>query len=196
MLDSGNLKRSGAVVALLLLAGFVLPLALLAPSAHAQTVVGTVRVGSDPTGVAYDSAKGETFVANAGEGTVSVISNLVVSSTTSTSAVSSGAASPNVANLLPSELAPYAWIIGIILLFADGVLFGVAIKKAILSAILIVVAVVLAGFVGLALPFLSASNIETHILNIMISQARIIGPQVFALPIFWLLGLAIGLWKG
>jgi hypothetical protein len=182
------------VVALLLFAGFVLPLALLAPSAHA--VVATVRVGSVSTGVAYNSAKGEMLVANAGEGTVAVVSNLVASSTTSTSAVSSGATSSNVANLLPSELAPYAWIIGVILLFADGVLFGVAIKKAIVSAVLIVVAVVLAGFVGLALPFLSASNIETHILNIMASQARIIGPQVFALPIFWLLGLAIGLWKG
>ena len=32
-------------------------------------------MGSDPDGVAYDSAKGEIFVANGGSGTVSVISD-------------------------------------------------------------------------------------------------------------------------
>src|SRR2546430_8988589 len=34
----------------------------------------TVGVGSNPTGVAYDSARGEIFVANQGSNTVSVIS--------------------------------------------------------------------------------------------------------------------------
>ncbi len=38
-------------------------------------MVATVTVGIDPEGVAYDSGKGEIFVANAGSNTVSVISD-------------------------------------------------------------------------------------------------------------------------
>ena len=38
-------------------------------------VIATVNVGSGPLGVAYDSAKGEIFVANSVSGTVSVISD-------------------------------------------------------------------------------------------------------------------------
>src|ERR1017187_8501737 len=49
--------------------------ALAIPFANAQTLVATVTVGSQPYGIAYDSAKGEVFVANAASNTVSVISD-------------------------------------------------------------------------------------------------------------------------
>ena len=38
-----------------------------------NTVVATVNVGSTPQGVAYDSGKGEVFVVNSNQGTVSII---------------------------------------------------------------------------------------------------------------------------
>ena len=41
----------------------------------------TVSVGTNPYGAAYDSAKGEVFVANEGDGTVSVISDSFGTST-------------------------------------------------------------------------------------------------------------------
>ena len=41
---------------------------------HSAGVVNTISVGSYPMGVAYDSGKGEIFVANAASNTVSVIS--------------------------------------------------------------------------------------------------------------------------
>src|SRR2546430_2009185 len=71
-----------------LLAAFIVTSALLVPSAHAQTVVATVPVGtgiaSSPAGIVYDSAKGELFVSNTGEKTVSVISDATSTTTTST----------------------------------------------------------------------------------------------------------------
>jgi len=62
---------------LFLLATLVIASSLVAPFARAQTVVATVPlpVGSHPAGIAYDSAKGEVFVANDGSNTVSVISD-------------------------------------------------------------------------------------------------------------------------
>ncbi|MHB9160360.1 MAG: YncE family protein [Nitrosotalea sp.] len=45
------------------------------PTANALSVSATITVGSGPAGVAYDSAKGEIFVANVGDNTISVISD-------------------------------------------------------------------------------------------------------------------------
>ncbi len=50
-------------------------LAYFPSRAHAQTVTATVPVGANPTFLAYDSGKGEVFVANYGATTVSVISD-------------------------------------------------------------------------------------------------------------------------
>ena len=46
-----------------------------AQTASALSVVATITVGNVPTYVAYDSAKGEVFVANDGSNSVSVISD-------------------------------------------------------------------------------------------------------------------------
>ena len=102
----------------------------------------------------------------------------------------------SLSGVLPSQLLPYASIIGLVLLFADGLLFGVALKKALVSAILIVVALLLATFVGLTIPFMTTGNIFTHIVNIFTYQAVHIGPAFYGLPIFFIVGFAIGIWKG
>ncbi|MDG6999221.1 MAG: hypothetical protein JRN15_08920 [Nitrososphaerota archaeon] len=87
-------------------------------------------------------------------------------------------------------------IIPIVLLFVDGLLFGIAAKKAVTSAILIVVGLVLATAVGVTIPFITTADIWTHVFNILRSQASHIGPVFFAMPLFWIVGFGIGLWKG
>ena len=97
---------------------------------------------------------------------------------------------------LPSQLLPYASIIGLVLLFVDGLLFGIAVKKALVSVVLIVVALMLAAFVGVTVPFVSTGTIFTHIVNIFTYQAAHIGPAFYGLPIFFVIGVAIGIWRG
>ncbi|TLY14156.1 MAG: hypothetical protein E6K86_08680, partial [Thaumarchaeota archaeon] len=73
---------------LILLAILAVASSLVAPFAHAQTVVATVNSGGLPYSVAYDSARGEVFVADYGSNTVSVIDD---SSNTVVATVSVGA---------------------------------------------------------------------------------------------------------
>lgn len=87
-------------------------------------------------------------------------------------------------------------IVGILLLLADGFIFGLAAKKAITSAIFIVVGLLLATFIGIVIPFLTVSDVWTHVVNILISQAGNIGVIFYAFPIFWIIGFALGIWKG
>jgi hypothetical protein len=87
-------------------------------------------------------------------------------------------------------------IIPIVLLFVDGLLFGIAAKKGITSAILIIVGLILAGAIGLTIPFITTANIWSHIVNIFMSQASHIGAVFYAMPLFWIVGFGIGLWKG
>jgi hypothetical protein len=87
-------------------------------------------------------------------------------------------------------------LITIVLLFVDGLIFGVAAKKGVTSAILIIIGLILAGAVGLTIPFITTADIWTHIVNIFMSQASHIGDIFYAMPVFWIVGFGIGLWKG
>ena len=98
--------------------------------------------------------------------------------------------------VLPSQLLPYGSIIGLALLFVDGVLFGIAVKKALVSVVLVVVALMLAAFVGVTVPFVSSGTVFTHIVNILTYQAAHMGPAFYGLPIFFIVGFAIGVWRG
>ena len=71
-----NLKKTSAI---LILITIVLAMSA-ANTVHALGVTATVTVGNLPGAVAYDSAKGEIFVANGGSNTVSVISDSSVTS--------------------------------------------------------------------------------------------------------------------
>jgi hypothetical protein len=99
-------------------------------------------------------------------------------------------------SLLPPPFAVYDPLVVIILLFVDGLLFGFAVKKAATSVILLIVALLLASVVGLTIPFLSVPDLWTHVVNIGISQARHLGAIFYGFPIFWLIGFALGIWKG
>ena len=72
----------------------------------------------------------------------------------------------------------------------------IAAKKGITSAILIIVGLVLAGAIGLTIPFITTADIWTHVVNIFMSQASHIGAIFYAMPLFWIVGFGIGLWKG
>src|SRR2546426_2200714 len=77
-LDSISKQRLKKAIRPLLIAGLlflVIASSLVVPFARAQTVIATVQVGTGPFAVAYDSAKGEVFVANFYSNTVSVISD-------------------------------------------------------------------------------------------------------------------------
>ncbi|MGC8665053.1 MAG: hypothetical protein ACP5FU_06735 [Nitrososphaeria archaeon] len=90
----------------------------------------------------------------------------------------------------------YQQIAYIVLAFADGVIIGLAIKKGIVSFILLIIGILLSSYIGLTLPGLSLSVILSKIVaysSYLLSKA----PAMFAgLPVLFLIGLAIGLWKG
>ena len=78
----------------------------------------------------------------------------------------------------------------------DGLIFGLAAKKALTSVVLIVIGLLLAGFVGVVIPFITANQVFAQITSLIASQASRIGPVVYSLPVFWIIGFALGLWKG
>ncbi len=66
-----NLKKLSSILIL-----FAVVLALsLTNSVHAVGVIGTITVGDNPAGLAYDTGKSEIFVANYNDGTISIISD-------------------------------------------------------------------------------------------------------------------------
>ncbi len=95
--------------------------------------------------------------------------------------------------LVPGTL---AGVIAIVLLLADGFIFGLAGKKALTSIVLIIVGLILAGFIGVVVPFLTTSNVISHLTSVLSSLASQIGPLAYSFPVFWIIGFALGLWKG
>jgi len=86
------------------------------------------------------------------------------------------------------------FIIVVLLLFFDGLIFGVAAAKGVTSIILIILGLVIASFVGLSIPFLTsgAGNFLGGIENLFISVVNRYGPTFFAMPILWIVGFLIG----
>lgn len=80
-----------------------------------------------------------------------------------------------------------------ILLFLDGVLFGIATRKAIGSVLFIVAGLILAGFIGLGIPFFNASDFENHLVRFVEAQSANFPGIFFAFPIVWVIGFVVGL---
>lgn len=80
----------------------------------------------------------------------------------------------------------------------DGALFGLAAKKGVTSAVLIVVGILVAGILGLSIPLgLSVGDIISKIFSIFAWQAQHgAGAVIYTFPIFWIIGFALGIWKG
>ncbi|MEM0157939.1 MAG: hypothetical protein QW812_00310 [Thermoplasmataceae archaeon] len=96
----------------------------------------------------------------------------------------------------PPPLDQYSSIITMILVFLDGLLFGVAFKKAIASIILVIVAIIIASFLGLAfIPNISLTGLISQLVSY--AQGTQFGSLVVSFTIvLFVIGLGIGIWKG
>jgi len=82
----------------------------------------------------------------------------------------------------------------VVLIFVDGIIFGVAASKGIASVILIVLGLILASFIGLSIPLAgTASNFVSGVETIAMSTFSRFGPAFFAMPVLWLVGFLVGL---
>ncbi len=98
--------------------------------------------------------------------------------------------------IYPAAIAPYAVYITLLLGFVDGLLFGLAIKKALVSVVLIVVAFILASFLGLTfIPSLQTSQIYSS-LSAFFSQLNFGAIGVTFSIVLFAIGFGIGIWKG
>lgn len=84
-------------------------------------------------------------------------------------------------------------IIVLILLFVDGIIFGVAAAKGILSIVLIILGLILAGFIGIAIPFLSSTIVLNHLTAIVTTQAKYFSYYTYGFPLAWIVGFVVGL---
>ena len=102
--------------------------------------------------------------------------------------------------MIPAELEPYWGLILLGLTFADGLVFGVAIKKALSAAIYFIIGVVLAGFIGLSLPLPSTEAVTRTLFDFLVQNFSAIYNKVSAivagLPILFIIGFLVGLLKG
>ena len=96
----------------------------------------------------------------------------------------------------PAFLQPYAAEVTMLLVFIDGLLFGLAIKKAFVSVILIMISMAIAYFLGLTfIPSLSVSTIFSNIMKYATSVQ--FGNLIISFSVvIFVIGLGIGLWRG
>lgn len=96
----------------------------------------------------------------------------------------------------PPFIQPYAAEVTMLLVFVDGLMFGLAIKKAFVSVILIMVSLVIAYFLGLTfVPNISLSSIVQSVMKY--SSSVHFGSLIISFSIVvFIIGLGIGLWRG
>ncbi|MDG6999033.1 MAG: hypothetical protein JRN15_07960 [Nitrososphaerota archaeon] len=86
----------------------------------------------------------------------------------------------------------FAGIIAVGLLFLDGLIFGVAAKKGVASILLVIVGLIIAGSIGLVIPFFNLSNILAIVKGFVSSITGMFPQMVYAFPILWIIGFALG----
>ena len=92
------------------------------------------------------------------------------------------------------DVASVSYIITIVLIFVDGIIFGVAASKGVASIILIVLGLILASFIGLSIPLAgTANNFVGGIENLATNTFNRYGPSFFAMPVLWIVGFLVGL---
>lgn len=96
-------------------------------------------------------------------------------------------------------------IIVLVLALVDGLLFGLAIKKGIVSFILLIIAFIISGYIGLSfIPKISVSNLLSTVVSYVQANLQSITSlipigsigSVSLLVVLFALGLGIGIWKG
>ncbi len=102
--------------------------------------------------------------------------------------------------IYPSYLEPYQNYITLILVFVDGLLFGMVAKKAVVAIILLIVALLIASFIDLS--FIPKVNFSDLIGNITryasnyTSSLHLSSINITFFLIVFIIGLGIGIWKG
>jgi hypothetical protein len=88
-----------------------------------------------------------------------------------------------------------SFVIVAVLLFFDGIIFGVAAAKAVTSIILVILGLILASFIGLAIPVLGASagGFTSGLGSLVTDAVNRYGPGFFAMPILWIVGFLVGI---
>ncbi|GGM79181.1 hypothetical protein GCM10007108_16760 [Thermogymnomonas acidicola] len=93
----------------------------------------------------------------------------------------------------------------LIVALVDGLLFGLAIKKGILSFVLLIIAMFIAAYVGFAfVPHVSISSLASSVMpyvkqyvgEVTKSLSLGFGGSLSLTVVLFLIGLGIGLWKG
>jgi hypothetical protein len=84
-------------------------------------------------------------------------------------------------------------ILLIVLLFFDGLIFGVAARKGAVSIVLIIVGILLASFIGLSIPTLNSANMINSLENLIANTASRFGQIIYAFPLLWIIGFVVGL---
>ncbi len=96
-------------------------------------------------------------------------------------------------------------IVLLVLAFVDGLLFGLAVKKGIVSFVLLIIAFIISGYVGLSfVPKISITNLlskaTTYIVTNLQSIASIIPigntGSLSLLVVLFAVGVGLGVWKG
>jgi hypothetical protein len=89
-------------------------------------------------------------------------------------------------------------LLGDAALFAGGFFFGLAAKKAVKAIIFFVVALLLLAYGGLSISIsnVSPTAVAIHAASLAAGFAARFGALFAVLPFLFILGLALGLWKG
>jgi hypothetical protein len=87
-----------------------------------------------------------------------------------------------------------SFIVVAVLLLFDGIIFGVAATKGVTSIILVIVGLIIASFIGLAIPVLGAGtgNFIGAMENLLVTAVNRYGPGFFAMPALWIVGFLVG----
>jgi len=102
--------------------------------------------------------------------------------------------------IYPASIEPMAPYITMALVFIDGLLFGIAIRKAAVSVILLIVAFIIAGFIDITfIPHISSSSIISNVTKYATTYASTLhftGLDITFTVILFIVGFVIGIWKG
>ncbi len=75
----------------------------------------------------------------------------------------------------------------------DGIIFGVEAAKGILSIVMVILGLIFAGFIGVAIPFLSSTIVLNHLSDIVTTQAKYFSYYIYGFPLAWIVGFVAGL---
>lgn len=99
----------------------------------------------------------------------------------------------------------YTGLIVPILALVDGLLFGLAIKKGVMSFILLVIAFVISGYIGLSfVPNIPVTSLWSKAVSYVTTNAQSLSAiipignigSISLIFVLFIVGLAVGIWKG